>query len=264
MAETATRCIVCGSQLGAAPQPARTTFESQVEAISLESPPRIVAPVLPDAATESHTVTSRASGWIAALRMAPGSMLAVGGGIFTLLLVALGIVLVWVSSSGATTGASEAPAVIASAPATFTPNPTPSTTPPPTNTPLPPVSHVAVEGDSCTGLALAYDVSVESILQLNGLSQACQIKVGQEVFIPQPTHTPDPRASSRAEQSTDPFQPSRHVVEEGDTLHSIAQQYNVDFDVLVAANDIEAPDYMIKIGQELVIPSGKPQPATAP
>ncbi|MBC8253178.1 MAG: LysM peptidoglycan-binding domain-containing protein [Ardenticatenia bacterium] len=61
---------------------------------------------------------------------------------------------------------------------------------------------------------------------------------------PAPTHTVRPRP--------DPVQ-TIHVVQPGETLSEIAEQYGVSVDALTAANGIADP-HLIKIGQELIIP----------
>ncbi|MBL7063016.1 MAG: LysM peptidoglycan-binding domain-containing protein [Anaerolineae bacterium] len=50
--------------------------------------------------------------------------------------------------------------------------------------------------------------------------------------------------------------PVTHVIQEGETLLSIAYEYGVSLQALQAANDIENP-LLLQIGQELVIPIGE-------
>lgn len=58
------------------------------------------------------------------------------------------------------------------------------------------------------------------------------------------------RATSTAQEEPETV----HVVEAGETLFLIAQQYSTTVDALIVANDIADPSYLY-IGQELVIPS---------
>ena len=51
--------------------------------------------------------------------------------------------------------------------------------------------------------------------------------------------------------------PSTHVVQEGETLQSIADQHSISSDSLAKANFLSA-DSQISAGQELVIPTGNP------
>lgn len=65
-----------------------------------------------------------------------------------------------------------------------------------------------------------------------------------------PTMTPSPLAPSNQ-----PDIPLVHVVQEGETLFSIAQQYETTVDILLQLNDIADPS-LLYVGQELVIPGG--------
>ncbi len=65
-----------------------------------------------------------------------------------------------------------APEVIEATPSltpteTATSEPTPTSTPVYTPTPLPPIEHIVDVGDSLLAIAVRYDVSIQSILQLN-------------------------------------------------------------------------------------------------
>jgi len=67
---------------------------------------------------------------------------------------------------------------------------------------------------------------------------------------PQPAATPTTTAPEGQ-----PDIPLVHVVEEGETLFSIAQQYETTVDILLQLNDIADPS-LLYVGQELVIPGG--------
>ncbi len=68
---------------------------------------------------------------------------------------------------------------------------------------------------------------------------------------PRPTDTPPPIHTVRPRP--DSVQ-TIHVVQPGETLSQIAKQYGVSVDALMATNEIADP-HLIKIGQELIIPS---------
>lgn len=75
---------------------------------------------------------------------------------------------------------------------------------------------------------------------------------------PAATLAPDP-ASTPAPDATRPI---THVVAAGEVLGSIALQYDITVEELVAANDIDDPN-MIQVGQVLIIPiAGAPPVAT--
>jgi len=148
---------------------------------------------------------------------------------------------------------------------TFTPAPTSTATQLPTSTPLPPVAHTAVEGDTCILIAVTYDVSVQSILQLNRFTQACLLLVGQEVLVPVPT----PTAAATATATMMPLaltQAARptHVVSAGESFSSIAADYAVSFSVMAEVNGKLPPDYAITVGETLSIPLDMPVPTAGP
>lgn len=77
---------------------------------------------------------------------------------------------------------------------------------------------------------------------------------------PEPSNTPLPPSQTPAPSDTPepsltptPTGPITYVVEEGDSLSSIADQFQVTIDMLIAANDLEDPN-SIDVGTELIIP----------
>ncbi|MFN3309961.1 MAG: LysM peptidoglycan-binding domain-containing protein [Anaerolineales bacterium] len=68
-----------------------------------------------------------------------------------------------------------------------------------------------------------------------------------------PTDTATPTASG----------PFPYTVEEGDTLIGIAEKFNVDFFVLVAINNLDPANPLIRIGDQLTIPGPNTQLPTA-
>ena len=147
----ATKCIVCGAELGVADDGAGAPPGGQRAAFADGGHVRIPLPVIV-------------------------------AGVMLMLLGGLALVLVSAGHNPfvePTETATQLPTVVP----TFTPAPTSTATQLPTSTPLPPVAHTAVEGDTCILIAVTYDVSVQSILQLNGFTQACLLLVGQEVSL---------------------------------------------------------------------------------
>lgn len=70
---------------------------------------------------------------------------------------------------------------------------------------------------------------------------------------------PTPAAPPPAAAPPSPTAPAgtvsgkKYVVQPGDTLGSIAQQFGVTVDAIIKANNISNPD-LIQVGQELIIP----------
>ncbi len=146
---------------------------------------------------------------------------------------------------------------------TFTPRPTPtatmtsSNTPSPTPTLEPPFSYTVQDGDSCLLIALINDVSVDSIIMLNGLGPDCTISVGHNILVPRPSPTPGVRATSAAagaggQQGTTLPYPT-YVVESGDSCLGIAGQFGVTLEALMNVNGI-GDCSIIQEGKVLYIP----------
>jgi LysM repeat protein len=75
----------------------------------------------------------------------------------------------------------------------------------------------------------------------------------------QPRHTPTPAPG----QTQEPV-PFTYVVQRGDSVTWIADMFQVQFEDLVALNDLKPPRYRIFIGQELLIPGYGQQPPPTP
>ena len=76
-----------------------------------------------------------------------------------------------------------------------------------------------------------------------------------------PTATPTMAEQPTPTPSATPTPiPRQHVVQAGDTLLGIVQQYRVDYGALLAANDITDAD-LLYVGQVLTIPASAPTPA---
>lgn len=107
---------------------------------------------------------------------------------------------------------------------------------PPTETPTPepsptPSSYQVIAGDTCLDIAAFFDVSLQSIVQLNNLSADCtNLSVGTILLIPQPTPTATAQPSatlSEAESTRQACETISYVVQDNDTLSSISSTYGV-------------------------------------
>ncbi|MGD8457712.1 MAG: LysM peptidoglycan-binding domain-containing protein [Anaerolineales bacterium] len=115
-------------------------------------------------------------------------------------------------------------ATLTSAPTlTVTPElPTATNPPVPTSTPS---SYEVKSGDSCSGIAGAFDVSITSIILENGLSANCDIYEGMVLKIPAPTPTVTPIATNTLgsrEATIAACEKEYYVVQEGDSLSLIS------------------------------------------
>ncbi len=136
------------------------------------------------------------------------------------------------------------------------------------------LSHVVRFGETLGTIAADYGVSLLDLQQINDI-WTYLIYAGQELQIPAggtpPTTAPAPDSQSPVTQGpTLAVLPDTHIVQRGETLFSIAQQYDVTVDALMTANGIADPR-RIHSGLELrvhnletAIPPQATSPATAP
>jgi LysM repeat protein len=141
----------------------------------------------------------------------------------------------------------------ASQTATASPLPTLTNTPEPSPTPI---THLVKENETCIGIALFYNVSVQSIVSLNNLPTACNtLYVNQPLLIPQPTPTVTPLPSatySLAEQTEAACEKVEIIVQSTDTLGSISANYNVPMEAIKEENGLSGDT--VYLGQPLTIP----------
>lgn len=225
LSENATRCLVCGTDLGAKPEPKlakkaeRSVQASRMPEITLSLP--IALGVL-------------------------------------VLLVTIGAVAVFFSLRAANRVIDPTPipsptsSPTASATATETLIPSPM----PTITEQPPFEYTVKAGDTCGGIAFAFNVSTQAIIVLNNLSSQCtDLVVGQVLKVPFPTATPAPLPTNTPLPATQTMLACERVnvtVQENDTLSSIALNYGVSAQAIMDYNGLSTVN--VFIGQTLTIP----------
>ena len=106
-------------------------------------------------------------------------------------------------------------------------------------------------GDALWTIASDHGVTIDAIVDVNGINDADLIVAGHTLTIPSRP------ASSIA--STIPAPPATHVVAAGDTLWDISVDYGVPLGALARLNGIGA-DAVIRTGQRLELPSDRAQP----
>jgi len=113
-------------------------------------------------------------------------------------------------------------------------------------------------GDTLTSVAQKFGVSVRQLQELNNISDPNDIRLGQQIRIPTTTSAPDEATSDEGApdegaSGEDAEGGETYVVQQGDTLNSIATRYGITTAELQRANDISDPD-LIYPGQVLIIP----------
>jgi surface antigen len=96
--------------------------------------------------------------------------------------------------------------------------------------------YAVAEGDTVSGIAAKYGITVNTILWANDLDNVDSIKPGDQIFIL-------------------PVAGLSHVVASGDTIDSIAAKYKADREKIIAYNGLPA-NGELSSGESIVIPGG--------
>lgn len=113
-------------------------------------------------------------------------------------------------------------------------------------------------GDTLTAIARRHDLTIERLVEINGLRDANRIYPGQRLRLePAVAPAPVPAAPAAAAPAA-----RTHTVQAGEHLTGIARHYGVTIAAVAAANRIADPS-RIYAGQRLTIP-GVAAPAAAP
>jgi LysM repeat protein len=104
------------------------------------------------------------------------------------------------------------------------------------------VVHVVQPGESFLSIAADYGVDPVELAAANNITNRNLIRVGQQLIIPGIT-----------QQDAIAARGIRHTVKSGESLSTIAQQYGVTVEEIMAFNGIDDPN-TIMVGQELIVP----------
>jgi LysM repeat protein len=181
-----------------------------------------------------------------------------------LLVIGAGVLIFWGLGSGMPSISlfptkTYTPTITSTATNTATATPLPTDTPTVTNTPTEtltptpsgPYAYTVLEGDTPSGIAEKHKVDLMLLLAINNLDTTNPvIKVGDQITIPgpdtkMPTATALP-ANLRRGSKID------YTIQSGDTLASIAEQFNSTVDSIMEENEITDSN-TIYIGQNLVV-----------
>ncbi|MDE2774498.1 MAG: LysM domain-containing protein [Chloroflexota bacterium] len=121
--------------------------------------------------------------------------------------------------------------------------------------------HIVARGENLFRIAQQYDRTIQEIAQANGMSEPYVIHAGNQLIIPAPggvTQAPAP-APAPASQ---PTVTNTYTVQRGDSLSTIAAQFNINYFELAQLNGITDPD-VLSVGQVLQVPGAPPPPEPA-
>jgi LysM repeat protein/ribosomal protein L40E len=223
LSESATRCLVCGTELStkaATPKRAQRAVQaSRIPEITLSLPAAL---------------------GLLALFLVVGAVVVFAG----------------LNAGGRVVNPTAIPTATETATVTPTPTETLIPTDVPTATPQPPFDYTVAAGDNCSTIALAFGVSVQSIITLNNLPVACNtLYEGQVIKVPYPTPTVTPPATATLEPADATRAACETVnitVQENDTLSSIALNYAVPMSAIKEFNGLSTDN--VFLGQNLTIP----------
>lgn len=168
-----------------------------------------------------------------------------------------GIVALAVSAGCTAAGSEPTPTATPEPLVANTPTPSPTPEPTATPTPVPQLVHQVLPGDSLWGIAYRYGVSLETLLEANGLTPDGLLQVGQEIVVPLSAggqvlgKVLDGEVRQSSLGSDDEGLP--YVVQNGDSLWSIAVTWGLTVEELAAANGIQTTD-LLEVGQVLILP----------
>lgn len=191
----------------------------------------------------------------------------IGGLAVALLVVGILLLALWLTGSGdavagllatdtptptETPTPSQTPTVTLTPTVTQTLAPTDTPEPTVTNTPEGPFVYVVQEGDSCFSIAQQFEVDMLYLMQLNNLTETCNIFVSDELLIPPPgSSTPTPTALP---ENLPPGTRIEYTVLFNDTLQGIADRFLSTVERIREANEeIIGENDEIFPGQVLVI-----------
>lgn len=241
LSESATRCLVCGTELTAQPAEEKKAAKKVERSVQASRMPEITL------------------GLPAAL-----------GLMAIILLIGAGVVYAALNLGGRVVEPTPVPTVTETALPTATATEVPTNTPIPTPTELPPFDYTVAAGDTCSLIALNFGISVNSLIILNNLPVSCNnLYIGQVLKVPYPTSTPaplptntlPPEEAAKAECEKVPI-----TVQENDTLSSISLNYAVPMSAIKEYNGLSTDN--VFLGQTLLIPlcerAATPGPSPTP
>jgi LysM repeat protein len=186
----------------------------------------------------------------------------IGGLAVLLVVVGLLVLVIWLTGPnkpGFALFATQTPTATLTPTATpVTPTSTATVTPTVTQTPTitvtptasGPFAYTVLEKDTCWDIAAKFKVDLMVLLALNNFAaDKCPINVGDEIKIP----APDTQLPTATAVPTNFRGEITYTVQMGDTIATIAYQFNSTEDAIVAKNKIKDKN-AINFGDQLIIP----------
>ena len=138
------------------------------------------------------------------------------------------------------------------------PAPAPAEQQQPTGT----TTYTVQRGDSLASIAAQFGTTYIELARMNNIADPDVLHVGQVLQVPAPAGTQAPADSGSTTPATQPTT-ATYTVQRGDSLATIAAQFNTTYIELARLNGITNPD-VLRVGQVLIVPGPPPPPAPAP
>ena len=123
-------------------------------------------------------------------------------------------------------------------------------------------THIVQRGESLAIIAAQYGTNYIELARMNGIEDPDVLHVGQVLQVPAPAGTTAPAPSGEPAPAPQPTT-GTYTVQRGDSLATIAAQFNINYFELARLNGIEDPD-VLRVGQVLQVPGAPPPPEPAP
>lgn len=111
-----------------------------------------------------------------------------------------------------------------------------------------PMVYKVQAGDTLGSIAIWAGSTVDDIMKANNLKNASWLSVGQTLIIPASAERPKEKTSPTPEVTE-----AVYIIQPGDSLLSIAQDFHASLDAIMKANHIE-DEGLIRAGESLVVP----------
>lgn len=117
-------------------------------------------------------------------------------------------------------------------------------------------NHIVKKGETLTLIARQHGVSINSIVQNNGIKNPNIILTGQKLIINPINNIPNSSRLSNSQIQTKKTEGSEYQILEGDTISRIAKSHGISNETLISSNGDINPN-QIQIGQIIKIPKNQ-------
>ena len=117
-------------------------------------------------------------------------------------------------------------------------------------------SHIVKKGETLTLIARQHGVSINSLVQNNGIKNPNIILTGQKLIINPINNIPNSSRLSNSQNQTKKTEDSEYQVLEGDTISRIAKSHGISNETLISSNGDINPN-QIQTGQIIKIPTNQ-------